>query len=63
LEAGERRQTGDRYLRVEEPTGNDVERLAREGGQASDWRSPEKHRSVWQWSTSAFIKVSPKTDR
>lgn len=37
------RQTGmDKYLRMDEPTGEDVERLAREVGQAEDWQPPER---------------------
>jgi hypothetical protein len=37
------RQTGmDKYLRMDEPTGDDVERLAREIGQVEDWRPPER---------------------
>lgn len=37
------RRTGmDRYLRMDEPTGDDVERLAREIGQTEDWQPPER---------------------
>lgn len=37
------RKTGlDKYLRMDEPTGDDVERLAREIGQTEDWQPPER---------------------
>jgi len=37
------RQTGmDKYLRMDEPTGDDIERLAKLIGQTKDWRPPER---------------------
>lgn len=36
------RQVGmDKYLRMEEPTGADIERLAKLIGQVEDWQPPE----------------------
>lgn len=37
------RQTGiDKYLRMDEPTGDDVERMAKLIGQSEDWKPPER---------------------
>lgn len=36
------RQAGlDRYLRMDEPTGADIERLAKLIGQSEDWQPPD----------------------